>query len=147
MSRWRRARREVLGWPLVATGIVLLVLPGPGVIVIVVGVALLAPHYTWARRILDPLHDYAVEAAKEGVETKARVLMSAAGVLWLIGLGALWLWSPPIPEFSVWGWTIGPRLPGGRAAGLGLVASGIAGGILLAYSVKRWYPGAESSDR
>ena len=36
---------------------------------------------------------------------------------------------------------------GGSAAGVGLIASGVAGGALLAYSVKRWYPGSESSDR
>jgi hypothetical protein len=148
MTRWvRRTGGEILGWILVAAGLALLVLPGPGMLALVAGVALLAPHYSWARRILDPLHDRAVEAAKEGVSTRGRVLVGFAGVVWLLGVGALWLLSPPIPEFSLWGWDIGPRLPGGRAAGIGLVASGIAGGALLAYSVKRWYPGSELSDR
>jgi pimeloyl-ACP methyl ester carboxylesterase len=41
----------------------------------------------------------------------------------------------------------GMTVPGGRAAGIGLVTSGIAGGALLAYSVKRWYPGSEPSGR
>jgi hypothetical protein len=147
MLRWfRRTGSEVLGWVLVAIGLALLVLPGPGLLALVAGVAVLAQHYHWARRILDPLHDHAVEAAKDGVSTKARVMVGVAGVLWLIALGVVWLISPPIPEFAVWGWEVGPRLPGGSATGIGLIASGVAGGALLAYSVKRWYPSSESSD-
>src|SRR5215216_3573582 len=98
MPSWfRRTGSEVLGWVLVAVGIALLVLPGPGLLALVAGTALLAPHYHWARRILDPLHDYAVEAAQKSVETKARVLVSVAGVLWLLLVGIVWLLSPPIP--------------------------------------------------
>jgi len=148
MPSWfRRTGSEVLGWVLVTVGLALLVLPGPGLLALVAGIALLAPHYHWARRVLDPLHDHAVDAAQRGVETKTRVLVSLAGVLWLVVLGAVWLLSPPIPEFAVWGWELGPRLPGGSATGIGLIASGAAGGALLAYSVKRWYRGSESSDR
>lgn len=148
MTSWfRRTGSEVLGWVLVFVGLALLVLPGPGLLALVAGIALLAPHYEWARRILDPLHDHAVEAAQKGVATRSRVLMNVAGVLWLLLLGAVWLLAPPIPEFSLWGWDIGPRLPGGTAAGIGLIASGAAAGALLAYSVKRWYPGSEASDR
>lgn len=148
MQSWfRRTSSEVLGWVLVVVGLALLVLPGPGMLALVAGIALLAPHYSWARRLFDPLHDRAVEAAKEGVSTKGRVLVGVAGVLWLTGLGVVWLISPRIPVFVWWGWQVGPRLPGGGAAGIGLIASGIAGGALLAYSVKRWYRGSESPDR
>lgn len=148
MASWfQRTGSEVLGWTLVLLGLALLVLPGPGMLALVAGVALLAPHYAWARRILDPLHDRAVEAAKQGVSTKSRVLAGVASVVWLLGLGLAWLLAPPIPEFSVWGWDVGPGLPGGRAAGFGLISSGIAGGALLAYSVMRWFPGSASSDR
>ena len=148
MASWfRRTSSEVLGWVLITVGLALLVLPGPGLLALVAGIALLAPHYAWARRILDPLHDHAVETAQKSVETKARVLMSLTGVLWLVVVGAVWLLAPPIPVFTLWGWAIGPRLPGGNAAGIGLIASGVAGGALLAYSVKRWYPGSASSDR
>ncbi|HJR89369.1 MAG TPA: PGPGW domain-containing protein [Aeromicrobium sp.] len=150
MSRWfRRIGSEVLGWTLVVLGLVLTApgVPGPGLLLLVAGLALLAPHYAWARRAFEPLHDRAVEAAQRGVSTKARVLVGVASVLWLVGLGVVWLLSPPIPEFSLMGWEVGPRLPGGRAAGIGMFASGVAGGALLAYSVKRWYPGSEASDR
>ena len=150
MSRWfRRIGSEVLGWLLVVMGLVLMApgVPGPGLLLLVAGLALLAPHYAWARRILDPLHDRAVTAAKKGVSTKSRVLVGLASVLWLIGLGLVWVLTSPIPEFTLWGWDVGPQLPGGRAAGIGLITSGVAGGALLAYSVIRWYPNSESSDQ
>jgi hypothetical protein len=142
MSSWfRRTSSEVLGWLFVAAGIALVPLPGPGMIVLVAGIALLAPHYEWARRILDPLRERAVEGAKKGVSTPWRVLASVAGVLWLTGFGVLWLASPTFPPFTVAGVIVGPRLPGGHAVGVGLVTSGAVGALLLAYSVKRWYPG------
>ncbi|MFL6089735.1 MAG: PGPGW domain-containing protein [Aeromicrobium sp.] len=142
MPRWlHRTAGEILGWALVVGGIALLVLPGPGLIVLVAGVAMLAPHYEWARRILDPLRKRAVKGAKQGVSTIPRILATAAGSLWLVGLGVVWLISPDIPEFSVLGWHVGPKLPGGLAAAIGLLTSGVIAGAVLAYSVGRWYPG------
>lgn len=145
MASWfRRTGSEVLGWTLVAVGIALLVLPGPGAIILVAGVALLAPHYTWAQRILDPLHERAVEAGQRSVSTRSRVILSLVGVLWLTSLGVIWLASPTIPEFNLRMWSfefdIGPELPGGHAVGVGLLTSGIAAGLLLGYSVYRWSP-------
>lgn len=148
MQRWfKRTGGEILGWALVAGGIVLVPLPGPGMVVLVAGVALLAPHYAWARRILDPLRERAVRGARKGVSTLPRIAGSIAGVLWLIGLGLAWLFSPTLPPFTVVGWTVGPQLPGGHAAGIGLVTSGVVGALALAYSVKRWYPGSGDADR
>jgi hypothetical protein len=43
----------VLGGVLVAAGIVMLVTPGPGILTIAAGVALLARHHDWARRLRD----------------------------------------------------------------------------------------------
>jgi hypothetical protein len=142
MHRWfKRTGSEVLGWILVAGGVALVPLPGPGLIVLVAGIALLAPHYEWAQRILHPLRERAVEGGKMSVSSLPRLLGSIAGVLWLIGLGVLWLSSPTFPPFTILGWTVGPKLPGGNAVGFGLVTSGVIAALLLAYSVKRWYPG------
>ncbi len=48
----RRIARVVGGWTLLAIGGALLVLPGPGLLVIAGGLALLATEYDWAARLL-----------------------------------------------------------------------------------------------
>jgi uncharacterized protein (TIGR02611 family) len=40
-----------LGWLLLAAGVVMLVTPGPGIVTIVAGLAILARHYRWAERL------------------------------------------------------------------------------------------------
>ncbi|HUP99664.1 MAG TPA: PGPGW domain-containing protein [Aeromicrobium sp.] len=143
MKDWfQRTGGQVLGWILVVGGLALIPLPGPGTLALVAGVALLAPHYAWARRILDPLHDRAVEGAKTSVSTKPRIVASMAGVVWILGLGAVWILGPTFPPFAILGWAVGPKPPGGMSVGMGLVTSGVAAGLLLAYSVTRWYPGS-----
>ncbi len=140
LGRWfRRTGSEILGWTLVAIGIPMMPLPGPGTIVLVAGIALLAPHYSWARKILEPLRKQAVEAARYGVATLPRITISALGGLWLFLAGVVWWVSPTIPEFNVLGVGFGPRLPAsGWATGIGLIASAVAAWSLLAYSVRRW---------
>jgi len=52
----RAARRfgiAVAGFGLVISGILLLVLPGPGILVILLGLAVLAREFAWAGRLLD----------------------------------------------------------------------------------------------
>jgi hypothetical protein len=48
----RRLARLVGGWTLLAVGAALLVLPGPGLLVLAAGLALLATEYVWAARLL-----------------------------------------------------------------------------------------------
>jgi uncharacterized protein (TIGR02611 family) len=141
MKRWfHQTGSLVLGWMLVVAGLVLMPLPGPGMLVLVAGMALLAQHYSWARRLLDPLKQRAIEAAQSGVETPLRIALSAAGATWLLTMGVIWLWSPTIPVFDLGVLRIGPELPGGAAAGVGLVTSGAVAAFLLGYSVWRWGP-------
>lgn len=140
LLRWfRRTGSEVLGWILIPLGIFLMPAPGPGTLVLVAGVALLAPHHPWAQRILDPLQVKAVEAAKYGVATWPRIAFSVAGVVWLVLLGVVWWQAPTIPEFEVLGVGFGPSLPAaGWATGLGLLASAAAALALLIFSIRRW---------
>jgi len=42
----------VVGFAVVIAGIVLLFLPGPGLLVVIAGLALLATEFAWARRLL-----------------------------------------------------------------------------------------------
>lgn len=41
------------GWVLIAVGLALLVLPGPGIPVLFAGLTVLAPRYHWARRSIE----------------------------------------------------------------------------------------------
>ncbi len=58
----KRIAVTVVGFALVAVGIVLLVVPGPGILVIIAGLAVLATQYAWAQRILDATKRYAAGA-------------------------------------------------------------------------------------
>lgn len=49
----KRIAVSVVGFLLVAIGLVLLVLPGPDMLLVAAGFAVLATEYTWARRALD----------------------------------------------------------------------------------------------
>jgi uncharacterized protein (TIGR02611 family) len=51
----KRLIKIVFGFTLLAIGVALLVLPGPGWLVITLALAVLAGEYVWARRLLDRL--------------------------------------------------------------------------------------------
>ncbi|MBC7630256.1 PGPGW domain-containing protein [Aeromicrobium sp.] len=138
-TRFQRTGRQALGWVLVVVGVILIPAPGPGTLVLVAGVSLLARDHVWAQKILDPLERRAIDAARFGVATVPRIVVSFLGGLWLFALGVIWSMSPEIPEFSVLGVGFGPDLPAhGWGVALGLWSSAIAAWGLLAYSVKRW---------
>lgn len=138
-SWFERLGVEILGWALIPLGLVLMPLPGPGMLIVVAGVALLSRRHVWAQRILDPLRHKAVDAAKYGVATWPRIFLSFLGGVWLVALGFVWWVSPEIPEFSILSVGFGPRLPApGWGTAIGLWASALAAWSLLAYSVVRW---------
>lgn len=59
---FRRVLVFVLGTSVVAVGIVMIVSPGPAVVVIPLGLGILATEFLWARRILDSLKHRLVAA-------------------------------------------------------------------------------------
>jgi hypothetical protein len=67
----------VVGGLLTLAGIGLLVLPGPGFVLVAGGLAVLATRFTWARKPLD----YAKDKAQEGVEEVGRSPWRAAGAV------------------------------------------------------------------
>ncbi|MGB9012097.1 MAG: PGPGW domain-containing protein [Aeromicrobium sp.] len=140
LSRWMgRFGAEALGWLLIPVGVVLMPAPGPGLLIVVAGVALLSRRHPWARRLLDPLRRKAVEAARYGVATWPRIALSLLGVAWLVGVGIVWWSDPDIPEFSVLGVGFGPSLPAaGWVSAVGLWVSAAAALGLLVYSIIRW---------
>lgn len=61
----------VLGVALVAGGLAMLVLPGPGILVVIAGLAVLATEFAWAEHLLDKAKEQATKA-KEGVGSRLR---------------------------------------------------------------------------
>lgn len=140
MAVLRKTWVTVLGWVLTVAGVGLLALPGPGMLTLVAGLAILSQEYEWAERRLHPVKEKAFEAAAAGVETWPRIIMSTVGALALTAAGIAWWVSPTIPEF----WIIGPTLPfAGWASGLSIVLSGIVAIGLLVYSIRRFRYGNE----
>lgn len=60
----KRVLRIVVGFTLLLIGVVLLVGPGPGWLVILLGLGLLAAEFVWARRLLDSMKEKAVRLRK-----------------------------------------------------------------------------------
>jgi hypothetical protein len=58
----KRVAVTIVGFCVVLAGLAMLVLPGPGIIVIVAGLAILATEYVWAQRLLKIAKEKANEA-------------------------------------------------------------------------------------
>jgi len=132
----KRVALEVVGWVLVVGGLAALVLPGPGLLMLFGGLAVLSQQYEWAERRLAPIKYRALKGAAESVETWPRIVMSVTGVAVLVLAGVLWLWSPPAPDW----WPIDDRwwLPGGLATAITQLASAVIALALIVYSYRRF---------
>jgi hypothetical protein len=132
----RRTVIEVVGWTLVVLGIAALVLPGPGLLLLAAGLAVLSQQYHWARRYLKPLKANAFHAAALGVKTIPRIAASCASALVIMSLGVVWILQVPVPAW----WFLEEKwwLFGGSGTGISLVASSVIALALIAYSVRRF---------
>lgn len=128
--------RITLGWVLVVAGLAALVLPGPGLLALFAGLAILSQHYEWARRRVAPIKAAAIRAAAVGVKDWWRIMLTGLGIAALLAAGALWLWQPPMPSW----WPLGEFwwLPGDWATGIALVLSGFAALTLMVYSFRHY---------
>ena len=74
----KRITLEVVGWLLVLAGIAALVLPGPGLLMLFGGLAILSQQYDWAEKRVAPIERRAKQGAAESVETWPRIILSSA---------------------------------------------------------------------
>jgi hypothetical protein len=126
---------NVVGWLLVVAGIVLIAIPGPGLLLLLAGLVVLANEYTWVQRFVEPVRRQAFHAAEESVSAWWRIVVTALGGVWLVGLGVLWWVDPQVPDI----WIFGPRLPlGGWPTGSGLILSGLIVWGLQLYSIRQY---------
>ena len=85
----------IVGVAIIAIGIILLPLPGPGWLIIFGGLGLLATEYAWARSLLRRLREYVLAWAQwfSSQPRWVHVVGSVLGVVFLaaVGLFAWWL--------------------------------------------------------
>lgn len=118
----RRIAITALGGILIALGAVLLVAPGPGFLVIALGLLVLGTEYDWARRRFAQVRDKAVDLADKAAANR----LSATGSL-LFGAGMLGL---GVALIAVEG------LPGsGWASGISVIIAGLAILATIIYSL------------
>ena len=125
----------ILGWLLLLVGIVALPLPGPGAMIILLAMIVLATQYEWAERRLDGVKRWALQGAADTVRSWQRIALSLFGVAWLLGFGVLWCVRPAAPDW--WPLRTSWWLIGGWGTGATLIFSGLVALGLLGYSFAR----------
>lgn len=131
----RKTWVTLIGWVLVVAGLAALVLPGPGLLLLLAGLVVLSQEYDWAERRVEPVKNKAFDVARAGVSTYPRIVLSALGALAIVAVGVVWWADPEIPEIG----PIGPALPlGGWPTGSSIIVSGLVALGLLVYSVRRF---------
>jgi uncharacterized protein (TIGR02611 family) len=101
-SRIYRVVFAVAGFTVLAAGLAMLVLPGPGIVVIVIGLTLLALEFAWAERMLERAVDR-MERARLAT-TEATRWQKIFGALALVAgsaaaLAAVLYWDIPLLPF------------------------------------------------
>jgi len=95
IPRWRRiatsAKRLVVGcvgFTLCGAGLMMLVLPGPGILVVFIGLLVLATQFTWAERAVERSRHRAVDATSRLHASRAARVCAATSATALITGGA-----------------------------------------------------------
>ncbi|MGB9282302.1 MAG: PGPGW domain-containing protein [Pseudonocardiaceae bacterium] len=122
----RRVLVTVAGVALCVVGVGLLILPGPGLLLLLGGLVLLANEYPWARRLTGPVRRQAMRSAAQSVASPVRISATALCGLALAAAGVAWILVPSLPF-------------GGVATGSSLIVSGIVILALLVYSYRRFH--------
>ncbi|WP_210437955.1 PGPGW domain-containing protein [Nocardioides xinjiangensis] len=138
----KRIGLEVLGWTLLLLGVAAIFLPGPGLLGIFAGLALLSQQYDWAERRVEPVRLRALRGAAEGVETWPRIIASCVGAVVLAVCGVYWIIKPPAPGW--WPLSDAWWLPGGVWTGVTQIASAVIALALIVYSYRRFHGNPEA---
>ncbi|HEY8479459.1 MAG TPA: PGPGW domain-containing protein [Spirillospora sp.] len=119
-----RGALAVVGGFVLMVGVALLVLPGPGLLLVLAGLLILARALPAVERFVEPVRVRAIQAAEESVTSWWRFTGSVLTGVALIGAGVLWALEPRLP-FSGW------------STGAGLVLSGLILFALMIWSHRR----------
>jgi hypothetical protein len=111
------------GGILLVAGIALLVLPGPGMLLVLAGLVVLSNSFPRLERHVEPVRRLALQGMRESVSSPLRIAGSVLAGLALIAAGIVWGLVPALP-FSGW------------PTGSGLILSGLILLGLLGYSYR-----------
>jgi hypothetical protein len=132
----KRATVAVAGAVVLLVGVALLVLPGPGLLLVLAGLLILASEFPTLERYVDPVRDRAMKAAEDSVSSPLRIAGSV-----IVGLGL-------VAAGVIWGLRVFPWLPfPGWSTGSSLILSGLVLFALLGWSYKKVSERRERSAR
>lgn len=124
----KRRRRSVLiarkiaigvgGGLVLAAGIVMIPLPGPGWLVVVAGLYILSFEFAWAGRLLDKIKDKVIDAAHLAAANRWGTTLSVLSSLGIIAAGIVWTQWEDLP---LSGWPTGIALSGSGVLALGTI--------------------------
>ena len=103
----KRVACGVGGGLLLAVGVVLLVLPGPGLLLVLAGLLVLANGFPKAQKFVEPVERRAMKAAEESVASPLRLVFSIGTGVALMAAGVVWWVVPGLP---LGGWPTGVSL-------------------------------------
>lgn len=116
------------GGLLLIVGVALLILPGPGLLLVLAGLITLSSVFPALNRHVEPVRKRAMQAAESSVSSPLRIVGSVAAGLALIAAGILWGLVSWVP---LHGW----------ATGSSLILSGVILLGLLGWSYRRVHAG------
>ncbi len=118
----------VIGGLLVVAGLVMMPLPGPGIVVVVAGIGVLAAEYAWARRALSATKEKAEEAQQEAVATAPRTTLTflTTTVALAVGVAMFVVDDVPWPILDSWGDAVWGPWTGAVVIATSLVTIGTA---------------------
>jgi uncharacterized protein (TIGR02611 family) len=112
----------VIGLTVLLAGVAMLALPGPGIVVIILGLVILSQEFAWAERLLDTAVEKLAASNSRAQESRhgKRVLAASGAGLILAGLVVFAIWS----QF----WVVG----------ISLIIAGVIGLCTLHPRVHAW---------
>jgi uncharacterized protein (TIGR02611 family) len=119
----RRIALTVVGTVILAVGVVLLVAPGPGLLVILLALIVFAVEYEWARRRLGTVRDKARSAAEKAAASRVATASAVLFGIGAIGLGAVLIFTDLLPLSGI-------------ATGASIALGGLTVLATTAYSVR-----------
>lgn len=121
-SNFKRLLVFIVGIIILGAGLAMLVLPGPGIVVVVLGLLVLATEFAWAERALDRTKASAADAATKVLTSASRRALLALSASALV----------------IGGGVVAVAIDKRRLFGLMLILVGAAGLAVLVPATQRW---------